>query len=1147
MLARMAATAATIDVTRRLCGLVVMVLFVAFSVVHAQTITTGDIAGVIADPTGAVVPNATVTLKSLDTGETRTVSTNDSGAYRISLLKPGSYMISAQSAGLKTVVLAKVQVSVGQVTTINLTAKVQATQEVIEVTSTAGAVDTENANLTTTFTSNQVTDLPAPGGDISTVAFTAPGIVMSTAAGGGYGNFTSHGIPATSNLFTVNGNDYNDSYLNLNNSGASNLTLGQNEIQEASVVQNGYSVEYGRQAGAQVNYVTKSGSNAFHGDAVYSYNGDRFNANDFFNNANGNARPRAVSNQYAASFGGPAIRNKLFFFVDTEGIRYALPASGVVGLPSPQLQSYVLGNIQPAQQALYQKAFAVYNNAPGASRAVPVTTGDGNLQDSTGNLGCGQLAGTADPAGGVFGTNVPCADAYAVNSSNLNTEWLFTSRVDYNINDKNKIFFRYKTDHGRQPTETNFTDPNLDVISIQPQHEGQVTLTTVLSPTMVNNFVGSVLWYSAFFGSAQPIDKVLSTFPSWFNFNDGGPNSGGFYPTGLGAPGLGFNIFPQGRNSGQLGLIDDFSIVKGNHNLKMGVNFRKNRITDSSLLAGTYGYYTFNSLADFANGVTNSQTGSSYNQVFTPLTAAHIRLYNLAFYVQDEWNVKPNLKITYGIRMDRTPNPLCVDKCFSLFTSPFDSLQKGVDIPYNSSIKSGLSHAYYNVDPIVPQPRLGAVWSPAGSRGPTLRGGVGLFADLSPGVLVSSVFSNAPFPYSATVFDSPVGTPDNPASAAASALNQYNAFKTGFFQGLTLAQLQQSVPGGQFGAFPYFSPSKTFGTPEYLEWSFEVQQPLGSKNVLVATYSGNHGYNLLMENGLVNANVNTSNFPNGFGGLPVNAPDPRFLGVTQLTNAGYSNYNGVTVQFRRSFAYGLQGEVAYTWSHALDTISSVTPFTPFSFNNSLTEQTSPNVHDNYSNSDFDVRHNFTADFVWDTPWKFQNRILSAVTGWTVSGKFFIRSGIPYSLIDSQLAGMVSNNISSSTTLMPTTIDPHLHSVCGPSAVNTACYTASQFLPSGSEPGFGNVNRNAFRGPGYTDVDASIYKNFNITERFIFRVGASAFNVFNHPNFNNPNDNVAASGLGLITGTADAPTSAYGSFQGSAVSGRVMVITGRFTF
>jgi len=1120
---------------------------------HAQTVTTGDITGTVKDSSGAAIAGAIITLKNLDTGGTRTATTSDTGAYRLASLAGGNYTVSAASPGLVSDTV-KTAVEVGQVITLDLVAKVQSTREVVQVTESAAVVNSDNADLSTTFTSKQILQLPAGGGDITTVAFTVPGIAMST--GMGYGNFSSHGLPGTSNLYTMNGDDYNDPYLNLNNSGASNLLLGRDEIAEASVTQNGYSVQYGRQAGAQVNYVTKGGTNQFHGQLLFNFNSDIMNANDFFANSSGLARPYSVSHQWGADIGGPVLKNKLFFYSDSEGLYYTLPSTNYLVIPSSQLQQYVLNTIKPAQQPLYQQAFSIYNNAPDMKSAVPVTTGGGVLQDSSGTLGCGPLAGTTAPNGGIFGTTVGCALAADASALNTNKEWLETHRVDWDINDKQKIYFRFKGDHGFQPTGTSILTPALNEQSIQPQYEGQINHTYVISPTTVNNFIVSFLWYSAIFGPANE-SAALSAFPGYFNPQNsgaGGANGGGFTPVGIFWP-----AFPQGRDSGQGQIVDDFSLIKGNHTIKVGVNYRRNRVTDFSYEENLVGSYLFNSLTDFASGVTNASTGSEYTQSFSPLQDAHIRLYNIGIYAQDEWAAKPNLKITLGIRMDRTANPTCLDDCFSRLTDPFtsSSFQTGANIRYNTSIQTGLSHAYYSTDAVVPDPRLGIVWSPKGG-GPNsmvIRGGIGLFSDLAPGFLVSNVFRNAPFPYTANIADgSLVGLANVPGSAAAEAQNQYNAFKTGFFNGETLSQLTAAT-GGAFSPIPYFSVPSKFATPNYLEWSFEIQQPIGTKNVFVATYTGNHGYNLLLQNGFANAYVQSS-FGSAFGGLPTAAPDPRFAAVTQLTNGGISNYDGLSVQFRRSFSYGFQGQVNYTWSHALDNISNDGAGLPYSTCSgcSLTTLPSSNVLSSYGNADYDIRHNLTADFVWDMPFKFGNKLVTNVlANWTLSGKFFWRSGTPFSIIDSALAGAVAGtNINSAdgagaTAMLATTLGALPYN-CGASAVNTPCLTPSQFVASGSETSFGNVGRNSIYGPHYADVDISLYKNFNITERMRFQLGASAYNSMNHPNFQNPGADVSdPSTFGLISSTAIPPTSAYGSFQGSAVSGRVLVITGRFQF
>jgi hypothetical protein len=1118
-------------------GAVALLLGAASISSYAQNITTGDLAGTVKDSTGAVVPGATVNLKNTDTGESRAVQTDTTGAYRFPLLSPGHYTISAASAGLVSDT-EKLVVSVGQTANLDLVAKVQTVGQTIEVTGTAELLNADNANLSATFSAKQMDELPMAGGDMTTIAFTAPGVEMST--GMGYGNFSSHGLPGVSNLFTINGNDYNDAFLNLNNSGASNLLLGANEVQEAAVVQNAYSVQYGREAGAQVNYITKSGTNGFHGDLTWNWNGDRLNAQDFFQNTYGNPKGKAISNQWAADFGGPIKKDKLFFYADTEGLYYTLPAAGVVTIPTAQLQAYALANIGAAAVPLYQNAFKIYNGAPGVSRAVPITNGSGALQDGNGNLGCGitGFAGTPAPNGGVFGVSVPCGESWAETGSNTNKEHLYTFRADYNITDKQKFYARLKHDDGFQPTQTNLISSTFNEQSIQPEWDAALNYTYVISPTVVNSAIASVLWYSAYFGPAN-VSASQQLFPSAFFFGDGGANGGGFYQMGSYWP-----AFPQGRDVGQGQLIDDLSITHGRHNIKVGENFRRNRVSDFGLLTGTTGYYAFNSLTDFATGVTDPNFFSYYSQKFDSITTAHSRLYNIGVYAQDEWAAMPNLKITFGLRLDRTGNPECVDNCFSRFNAPFESssFQKGVNVPYNSSIQTGLSNAYYAVDSVVPQPRVGIVWSPKGDNNTVLRAGFGLFADLPPAFLIGNLYNQAPYPFGATIYQGQaVGPVGVAGTAPTSALNEFTAFKTGFFGGENLTQLNNSVPGG-FGPFGYFDIPSHLNTPAFAEWSFEVERRVGEKNVVVATYTGNHGYNLLLQNGFPNAAA----LGGPFAGLPSVQPDPRFTTVTSLLTSGISNYDGLTVQFRRAFSHGFQGQINYTWSHDLDDISNGGSGLPYS-GTAQTNLVNPNLKFDYGAADYDIRNSLQGDFLWDLPWKFSNRALNYVVGgWTVSSKLFLRSGVPETITDSLLGNLFQGTLNASLTAEAIQTVPH---TCGNAAVNgaTPCLTSSMFLPAGTETGFGNIGRNSLFGPGYFNIDSTLMKNFNITERVKLTIGASAFNILNHPHFADPNSNVASGALGGIYGTVEEPTSAYGAFQGSVVTGRVMVLTAKFKF
>src|SRR5579872_3407938 len=351
------------------------------SPLFAQSTTTGEISGTVTDPSGAVLPNIELTLKSVDKGFTQTTHSNSAGSYRFVLLNPGNYSISASASGFKTVTISQ-SVSVGATAITNVKLEVGATGTTVEVTGEAPLLQTDSSEISTTMNTLAVQSLPNPGNDLSFIAQTAPGSVMNT--GSGYGNFSSYGISATSNLFTVNGMYDNDPFLNLNNSGATNLLLGNNEIQEATVVSNGYSGQYGGFAGAQVNYVTKSGSNQWHGNASYWWNGAAMNANDWFHDNTTPVTPKTFvnANQWAASFGGPIKKDKAFFFFNYEGLRVLVPVSQTVTEPTAAFQAATLANLTAIGQGAqitapggYNQMFGLWNNASGTSRATPVPLG----------------------------------------------------------------------------------------------------------------------------------------------------------------------------------------------------------------------------------------------------------------------------------------------------------------------------------------------------------------------------------------------------------------------------------------------------------------------------------------------------------------------------------------------------------------------------------------------------------------------------------------------------------------------------------------------------------------------------------------------------------------------------------------------------
>ena len=738
----------------------------------AQTIVTGDVVGTVVDQSNAVVANATVTLSSTETGVSETTKTSATGLYRFSLLKPGNYNLLVEQPGFRKV-SQSVVVGIGNVTTANIQLQVGQGTETVEVTGAAPLLQTENANISTSLSAKEIDEMPNSGNDLTAVAYAAPGVLMST--GGGYGNFTAYGLPATSNLFTVNGNDEMDPYLNLNNSGASNLLLGKNEVQEAAVVSNGYTGQYGRQAGAQVDYATISGSNALHGNAMYWWNGRKLNSNDWFNNATSPATPRPFTNnnQYAARLGGPIKKDKAFFFVDYEGLRYILATSSQVFIPNQNFANAVLGNItanDPAALPFYQNLFKLYEGAPGLSRSTPVDPTFGT------NSGCGDLspAGafstfgdpSTDPVTGLPLGGMPCANVFRSTVGQPAWEWILSGRTDINVTNNDKLFLRYKMDRGLQPTATDPVNSLFNATSSQPQYEGQINYTRAISPTTINSLIASGSWYSAIFNITNR-PAALAAFPYFLIEN-----------TGAGWASLGASsAFPQGRKVTQYQITDDLSLTRGSHEFKLGINFRRNDITD-----GLFGRRTIPQV--YIDGGHSDQAGMDLfvkgltgriRQYFPQRLEQPMAIYSFGAYFQDIWRAKSNLKFTLTLRADRNSNLVCQTNCFSRFVQPFTQLNHDSTVPFNQMFTGGLHTVFPDLERVVFQPRFGFAWNPGGQSSTVIRGGVGLFSDLYPATLADSFALNSPTsnrflfrPDDATMPISPADTA-NPNGAPAEA------------------------------------------------------------------------------------------------------------------------------------------------------------------------------------------------------------------------------------------------------------------------------------------------------------------------------------------------------------------------------------------
>jgi hypothetical protein len=460
------------------------------------------------------------------------------------------------------------------------------------------------------------------------------------------------------------------------------------------------------------------------------------------------------------------------------------------------------------------------------------------------------------------------------------------------------------------------------------------------------------------------------------------------------------------------------------------------------------------------------------------------------------------------------------------------------------------------VEKAVFSPRFGFAYSPSGNT--VVRGGFGIFDDEFPALAVDRSLTNAPAVgnFSSSGADGESLAPGVAGSVYADAAASNATFQSQFASGLTVGDL-----GGQGFGPNYFTAHSKLLNPKFAEWNLEIQRQLGNRYSVGVNYAGNHGYDLMTVNTWHNIYcVGCPGPGNTFGGLigPTQT-DPRFNEISDLTNDGYSSYNGVTASFKVKPTRGFSGQVNYTYSHGRDTCSN-NCLEPFVANTlvSLRYQASPTLPgSSYGNSDYDVRQNFNFNYVYQTPSHWSNNLMNRVVGgWTIGGTLFYHTGLPWSPTDTLkrsyfAQSTVLGGIRTTSPLATFAGGKVISGSCGEAAARAGadiggapCATLSEFAVGSND--FGN-SRNALRGPGFFNTDLSVLKNFKIGERFGFAIGATAFDVLNHQNFDLPGNSIRASSFGKILSTIGSNTNPYGAFFGVPLNGRILQVNAKVTF
>jgi hypothetical protein len=1127
----------------------------------AQGETTSAILGEVKDATGAVVPGATVTITNRETGLKRSAQTDEAGRFNFPQLMPGNYSVRVEARGFDPRQNDNVTSGLGQKQTVDFTLKVARSNEAVEVSSTAPIINLENANTSTTLNAPTLENLPNPGGDLTYPLQFAPGALINTAGssndfvGGsnGYGNVEFNGLPALSNGYIVDGLETNDPLTNLNSGLSTNLVLGLNSISEVTVNTLSYSVDQGRYGASQVDYVTKSGTNQFHGNLYELWNGSLLNAADYFTNATpGNHKPGATVNHFGGSVGGPIAHDKLFFFFDSEWVRIALPIVTPTIVPSAAFQQYVLQQVSPQLVPFYQNMFSLYGNTSGTS--IPI-------------LGCPIADG--------------CANRQSVSHSSDDHEQVQTARIDYNINPRDTAWFRFQADTGLQAAYTDPINPIFDAISPQPLYSFAAGHTHVFSQNLVNYFNPAFSWYESLFGPSN-LQKTLSAFPIVLQGTGANP----FTPVG----GLD-NTWVQGRRASRFFINDNLAWSRGAHELRFGTNTRIFRLNDYDFGEGTVPTVTYANLQQFIAGVANTTSKTfptSANEPFNFL--------NLDVYAQDTWKVTRTLTWTFGLRDTFNSNPLNPHDQVARLGGSFSSISHDVNQPLNAAIQTHLGNLFSSTPLAIVQPRMAIAWQFEPKS--VLRTGFGIFSDILPGSVADLIGTNPP--YDKTFEGGVLGTvgragsagcdpvfgctaiaPGVPNSAVDATVAANQIFTAGFPQGQLSCASPQASPTSCLPPVAITAvPDGTLHAPYFMEWSLGMEHQFGTTASLQAQYVGTRAVNQPYS---TQVNGYQTVCQGCFSPFPYLQPaDPRFGAVTQFSTGANSHYNGLQLTAMKRLGHGLQGQVNYTWSRCMDTVSNG-GFLPFSAGGILSPLPGDLARD-YGPCDYDIRHNLNGQYVYQLPMKVRNRSLGyALNGWQISGTMFWHSGVPFSALSTPYSangtGIVQGSgpqFASAVPGVPLYQHHTIPSVTQPgtlqwlnpdafvSAVDPSAQTVNgQIVPTGSCYGgdtprncqFGNLGRNSLRGPDFLWSDFYLTKWFLLTEHVRLRFESQFFNVFNHPNFALPSVVQAGipgqpstqTGFGALTAATSPPTGLLGVGLGGDSSPRMIAFQARLEF
>ena len=1114
-------------IQRYFSALACLILAVLFpSICRAQTASVG---GIVRDPSEAVVSHAKVTLLNTQTGVSRQAATNNEGLFWFTSVSPGAYAITIERDGFKSLQIPDLTLTVNQSFTFEAHLELGGVATKMEVkASELPLIDLENATISNLVDSKRIQDLPLVTRDPYQLILLSPGVIQSNTPNGLNG-FSTNGSSQRDNNFFLDGVDNNDTDVPGAPKGLN--ALNPDSAQEFRVLTSDYGVEYGRNNGAVVQVITRSGTNELHGDAYWFGRYSALGARDFFNHQSDTPKNPYTRNDFGASAGGPIVKDKIFWFANYEGQRFITTLTNTSVVPTAAFKTGVFTAPDPNTGEPVPIDVATENTL-----GLPL---DPTMQQI---LALYPNPNGPDVVPGLSGT------LFYPSVSRLDNN-MFTVKGDYNISPKHTLTGRYSF--------SQFTDPNFNHSDFLPNNLGgtseyvrnqnaAIGLTSTLTQRLVNDFR---------FGANRSHQNYgcngTSTFDSFGQIDSQGFGADYYIPFGqeLGYYGFGClalgDANAQARYTGTYQVLDALTYSLGRHLLKWGGEFR-DIYSNSYDDFGVRDFLTFTAFS--SSGVTalppdnplfndysvedsvlsllgyvDSQYQTQYfdkSQVRQSTDLRGFRQHEWAGFVQDSWKLLPNLTFNYGLRWEYYGVPYEAHNNLSNLFADASAVAPPDGFEF-TIVGPGTGHTLYNNQYTNFEPRLGIAWDPFKDGKTSVRAGYGIFHDRAYGNLFGNSRSNPPF--SATAYN-PLGLPLSEVTPP----DQVSVANPLF------------VPDGSYFYVTLIDPN--LKTPYTQNWSFGVQRAITSTLTLEVDYVGVKGTHLFravdgnppqpaLVNQLLSSGVPTEDLQFGslWGDGATNntafyAGNGFGPGAFLYKSIGNSFYNGMQVNLQQRFSHGFQFQFAYTYSHAISDIND--PLEPAQ-NNANLPRNSFDLQAERGNSDFDIRHRAVANLIYEPNIGrgrdhlnagFLGRVLE---GWALSSIVSAQTGLPYDIYgqtDANHTGEASRVTIIAGLTQPPGTDKTFTGP-NPSGLETT--------PFDVQP---NAGKNQFYGPSFWNADIATLKNTSLTEKLTLQFRFEVYNLFNHTQFGqpnntfNPSDSTFGESLSTLT-RADGTTSA----------------------